>query len=397
MEENTNNLKNLLQNVAIIQKKYDDLAEYSGEHYNVFDILGVQSDELSHSAILTNLLDAKGKHGQKDTFLKLFIEQIIPSLEKSKYNDYINSFETEKGIANKEIHIGGLNFDTAEGGRVDIVVSSGNKHIVIENKIYASDQDQQLLRYNNHYKNDPILYLTLYGIKPSDTSKGNLVLGTDFICVSYKDDIANWLEKCIKEMVNKPIIRETLNQYLFLIKSLTNQSNNNKMSEEILNIMANNIGSSFEIYKNLNTLKTNLFLSFIEKIKDKLSNDININIADNIGSIHTSVSFSKINLNKIVNIELYFEGNDFSNVLIGACIDKTFFNIDLRTKFQEIFKSINFGKRKDYPNWYILYSYEIFDQINSSEFWIDLNSDFFVNSICKDLNLFIEAIDKTLK
>jgi hypothetical protein len=68
-------LKALLQNVAIIEKKYNDLAEYSGEHFNVFDILGVRSNELSHSSILTNLLDAKGKHGQKDVFLKLFLEQ----------------------------------------------------------------------------------------------------------------------------------------------------------------------------------------------------------------------------------------------------------------------------------------------------------------------------------
>ena len=55
------NLKNLLNQVSIIQKKYDDIAEYSGEHYNVFDILGVTANELSHSAIITNMLDAKGK------------------------------------------------------------------------------------------------------------------------------------------------------------------------------------------------------------------------------------------------------------------------------------------------------------------------------------------------
>lgn len=233
-------INNLLQQVSIIQKKYDDLAEYSGEHYNVFDILGIRSDELSHSSILTNLLDAKGKHGQKDIFLKLFIEQIHPLLEKSRYYEHINSFDTEKATAKKEIHIGGVKHETAEGGRVDIVVSSGNKHLVIENKIYAGDQDQQLLRYDNHYKNDPIIYLTLYGDEPSKASKGNLVLGTDFICISYHTDISNWLEKCIKEMTNKPIIRETLNQYLFLIKSLTNQSNNNKMSEEIIKIINSN-------------------------------------------------------------------------------------------------------------------------------------------------------------
>jgi hypothetical protein len=268
------NLKNLLQNVAMIQKKYDDLAEYSGEHYNVFDILGVRTNELSHSAILTNLLDTKGKHGQKDVFLELFLDIIKPRLENSKYKDHINSFVTKKARAKKEISIGGINYETAEGGRVDIVISSGNEHIVIENKIYAVDQDQQLLRYNNHYKNDPILYLTLKGDEPSETSKGSLILGVDFICVSYKDDITNWLEKCIKEMVNKPIIRETLNQYLFLIKSLTNQSNNNKMSEEIRNLIDEENVDSIVV---LNNELRNIITEIRREIFSRISYEINLN------------------------------------------------------------------------------------------------------------------------
>jgi len=83
------NLKNLLNQVSIIQKKYDDLAEYSGEHYNVFDILGVTGNELSHSAILTNLLNAKGKHGQKDLFLKIFLNLIKDKFEESSQKSLI--------------------------------------------------------------------------------------------------------------------------------------------------------------------------------------------------------------------------------------------------------------------------------------------------------------------
>jgi hypothetical protein len=280
-------INNLLQQISIIQKKYDDLAEYSGEHYNVFDILGVRSDELSHSAILVNLMDPKGKHGQKDTFLKLFIEQIKPSLENSKYSEHINSFDTERATANKEIHIGKVNSQTAEGGRVDIVVRSGDKHIIIENKIYAGDQDQQLLRYDNQYKNDPIIYLTLNGDTPSEASKGNLVLDTDFICISYKVDISNWLEKCIKEMANKPIIRETLNQYLFLIKSLTNQSNNNKMSEEILKILMKD-KDSFESAKLItNTVK-------------KIESDLNRKLDDLV----TLGNNDKLNIDHIIKLSL---------------------------------------------------------------------------------------------
>lgn len=268
-------LKALLQNVAIIQKKYNDLAEYSGEHYNVFDILGVRSNELSHSLILTNLLDAKGKHGQKDVFLKLFLEQINNRFkeEPHSYYNYLKNFNTSNSTANKEIHLGGVNFETVKGGRVDIVITSEQENIIIENKIYAGDQDQQLLRYNNHYKNQPIIYLTLDGKEPSDGSKGDLILNQDFICCSYQTDIKEWLEKCIKEMTNKPFIRETLNQYLILIQQLTNQSNNNKMSEEIRNLITvENVNLIPIINQELNNI--------IEEVKQKIFKSIGNPIID---------------------------------------------------------------------------------------------------------------------
>lgn len=347
-------INNLLQQVSLIQKKYDDLAEYSGEHYNVFDILGVRSDELSHSSILVNLMDTKGKHGQKDTFLKLFIEQIKPSLEKSKYSEHINSFDTEKAKANKEIHIGGVNLQTAEGGRVDIVVSSGNKHIIIENKIYAGDQNQQLIRYDNHYKNDPIIYLTLNGDIPSEYSRGNLVLGTDLICISYKVDITNWLEKCVKEMANKPIIRETLNQYLFLIKSLTNQTNNNKMSTEILKILMKD-KDSFDSFITLINSQDKLKA---EVLKKEFTDDVLQNIANKhsltlivdpgfySGAIYKGFSYKNEKLdNENLSIRFDYQSNNYRDDLFGLVyIDKTKItprSLILKEKFEKIFGTAN--------------------------------------------------------
>jgi len=356
-----NNIKNLLQQVSIIQKKYDDLAEYSGEHYNVFDILGVRSDELSHSAILTNLLDARGKHGQKDIFLKLFIEQINPFLEKSRYSEHINSFVTEKATAKKEIHIGGVKYETAEGGRVDIVVSSGCKHLVIENKIYAGDQDQQLLRYDNHYKNDPIIYLTLNGDEPSNASRGNLVLDIDFICISYKVEITNWLEKCIKEMVNKPIIRETLNQYLFLIKSLTNQSNNNKMSEEILKILMKD-KDSFDSFSTLinsqdklkaEILKKEFTENILQNIAMKYKLTLIVDEGFYFGVTYKGYLFKneKLEYENVV-IRFDYQSSNYRDSLFGlAYIDNT--KIDdlrsaiLKDKFEKIFGTAN--KSENFP------------------------------------------------
>lgn len=388
-------IKNLLQQVSIIQKKYDDLAEYSGEHYNVFDILGVRSDELSHSAILTNLLDSKGKHGQKDVFLKLFVEQIKPILEKSRYSNHINSFDTEKATAKKEIHIGGIKNESAEGGRIDIVVSSGNKHLIIENKIYAGDQDQQLLRYNNHYKDDPIIYLTRFGDEPSIASKGNLVLGTDFICISYHTDISNWLEKCIKEMANKPIIRETLNQYLFLIKSLTNQSNNNKMSEEIVKTMRLNIKSTFEISNNLNELRKSLFSSFIEKFIIMFSTEIEIKVDSEIWRKDKSIHIKNKKWENL-NIEIYFLGENFTNVCIGLIPSLRGSKLDeeFKNKISEFVSNLNFGKNQNYIGWYFFHNYNVFANTTKAEFWQNISTDEFVNKVFEDVNFLLDSIDE---
>jgi hypothetical protein len=353
-------IKSLLQKVSIIQKKYDDLAEYSGEHYNIFDILGVRSSELSHSAILVNLMNAKGKHGQKDTFLKLFIEQIMPALENSKYSQHINSFDTVKATAHKEIHIGEVNSQTAEGGRVDIVISSDNKHIIIENKIYAGDQDQQLLRYDNHYKNDPIIYLTLNGDTPGDASRGNLVLGTDFICISYKVDILQWLERCIKEMTNKPIIRETLNQYLFLIKSLTNQTNNNKMSDEIFKILMKDKDSfdSFTTLINSQTrLKAEILKKFATDILENIANKHGVSVIVDegfyFGETYKGFLFKNEKLeDKNLCIRIDYQSSNYRDVLLGlGYLDNTKIddskNLLIKEKFEKVFgtakKSGNFS------------------------------------------------------
>lgn len=230
-------ISNLLSQVGIVKKKYDDLAAYTGENYNLFSVLKIYTQELSHSAILGDLLNAKGKHGQKDTFLKLFLEGLPTFKEGSEQFKVLQNFKSDKSVVFIEKYAGKVNYQKEEGGRIDIVINDQKTNIIIENKILAGDQPLQLKRYNEWYKSAPIIYLTLNGKEPSDESKKDLKLNEHFICISYQENIKNWLEKCIKEMANKPIIRESLNQYLVLVKQLTNQSTNNKMKEETINIL----------------------------------------------------------------------------------------------------------------------------------------------------------------
>lgn len=401
-------IKNLLQQVSIIQKKYDDLAEYSGEHYNVFDILGVRRDELSHSSILTNLLNAKGKHGQKEIFLDLFLETIINAFKKdvtnvtkvqflNNFNNFID-FDTKKSTAEKEKFAGKVNYEAEQGGRIDIIINDGKNNIIIENKVDAGDQPLQLVRYYEYDKQAPIFYLTLDGKLPNGNSAKGLTLGKEFICISYQNEITLWLEQCIKEMTNKPIVRETLNQYLFLIKSLTNQSNNNKMSEEIIKIMKLNIESSFEISNNLNGLRKSLFSSFIEKLLNKFSAEIEIKVDSELWRKDKSIQIKNKNWGNL-NIEIYFVGDNYTNVHIGLIpsLRGSKLNEQFQNKILNFLSNLNFGKIVNNKGWYFYHSYNVFANTNKAEFWENLIEDEFVNKVFEDVDFLLKNINEVYK
>ncbi len=307
------NISNLLSQVSIIKNKYDDLAEYTGENYNVFNVLGIYNDELSHSKIIGDLLNAKGKHGQKDTFLRLFLKE-LPSFENnSSQFKVIKTFKTANSRVFIEKHIGKVNYENGEGGRIDILINDGKNNIIIENKVWAGDQYLQLVRYNNQDKNAPILYLTLEGKEPKTSSRDNLKLGETFICISYKDTIKKWLENCIKEMTNKPIIRESLNQYLVLVKQLTNQSTNNKMKEEIINLLI----KSPENLKAAKAISDN-YQNALKKINLKLINRLFL-FLNELG-IETSINLTEKS-NRVDDVFIPLKEFELEDVELGINIE----------------------------------------------------------------------------
>src|SRR5690554_847569 len=231
-------IENLLEKTEIIKKKYDDLAEYTCENFNVFNILRLDEKELMHSAFIANLLNVNGKHGQKDVFLKLFLNEIKKEgfIEESENKKRIEGFDTSKSSAKEEEYVGRVDYERGEGGRIDIVIKEGNNVIVIENKIGAGDQEVQLLRYNKFYPKAPIIYLTPFRDEPSDGSKGHLENNKDFICISYEQHIVNWIENCIKEMANKPTTKKTQNHNFNLLNQIPTQQPTIKMEKDPTNL-----------------------------------------------------------------------------------------------------------------------------------------------------------------
>lgn len=233
---NVNKLQILLSQILQITKNFEKMAKFSGENFNVFRTLKIESSEVRmHSALIGELLDPNGSHGQRDLYLKLFIKN-LESYDKLKNMN----FKTNSSHLEVEKYIGEINDEKTEGGRIDIFLEDcNNNHIIIENKIYATDQNNQLLRYYNFDKRSIILYLTLDGTKAHDYSTGGKLIKNSYLSISYAKEIIKWLEDCKKESVSLPIIRETISQYIYLIKYLTDQTIMSDVEKEIEQLIIN--------------------------------------------------------------------------------------------------------------------------------------------------------------
>lgn len=257
-------MQQLLDKVKAQIDLFEKHKELSGENFNIFSIMSMESDEVfTHSAIIAELLNPKGSHSLGSKPLELFIEQFINEEFK---------FLLENVSCIKEEHIGKINDDKTEGGRLDIVVKNSSGQIfVIENKIYASEQKNQLLRYYNKYENVKIFYLTLYGedSKQVVDNENNIL----YQAISYKSDILEWIQECVKYAYDKPMVREVLNQYIHLIKILTNQTTNKKMSEKIIKLIKKNLKASEEIHNNFEVAVEQIRKKFLKDLKKKFVNN----------------------------------------------------------------------------------------------------------------------------
>ena len=198
-----------------------------GKRFNVFSALNMCSDEMRlHSRLLATLLNPKASHGLGNEFLKLFLIALgLPE-------DYI-TYCKEQIV---ERTIGEVTETT--GGRIDIILEDRGHAVIIENKIYAGDQPNQLLRYYNYgvktfgENNFKLVYLTLYGSDPSPYSLGGEHF--EFIKLSYAQDILKLLEDFVPTQPQKPV-HSTIEDYITIIKQLTDQDMDTEYQQSIIN------------------------------------------------------------------------------------------------------------------------------------------------------------------
>ena len=214
-----------------------------------------------HSALISGFLNPLGNHYQGDVFLEEFLKCVGL---KEWFGD------TSNARVYKEYQ------------NIDMYITNGGQHIIVENKIWAGDQDKQIERYidkivkeqskdssdtessesktkqiNKAYDNTAVLYLTPYKLNPSKDSLGkweiqgdSLVSGDNkvrFKAISYKDEILKWIEKSQAKVGCITNLNAALLFYKDVVQIITNKKENTMSIENFLTDNKENMQENMEI------------------------------------------------------------------------------------------------------------------------------------------------------
>lgn len=339
------NIESLLKDVKTLVKQSKELSKLKGENFNIFSVLQIESNENNtHSRFLAELLSPKGSHDLSHTLLNHFVSQLPINKDEEKYS-VLKKINVASASVILEKHIGKKN--EKEGGRVDIIITDGRYSILIENKIYAGDQEYQIERYSNYKTSESIvLYLSLRGEEPTVKSKGELKNGKDFYCISYQHDITKWLEQCYKEAADRPILRETIKQYSILIKKLTGQLTTNEMTKKVRDLILNDIEVAEIVSENFKVVKQEVLEEIRESLKKKLLQDEHISEHYKITDERSRADDKNSKLwfyhkDLPESLQMYFgiepfsgRGNRRNHLFIGI--------IDIKSTYEELFKQNGF-------------------------------------------------------
>ena len=296
----TSNIDNLLKHLYIVYKEYKMLADRE-EKFNVFSALHKEHDERRlHSRFISVLLQPNGTHGMGNLFLSLFLKGLNYSGIIMDTNNTV--IESEESDDFEEVNKATLvNFklssntivyptekDKKENNNIDIqIIDRINKQcIIIENKIYAGDSNgaggEQLKRYIDHvvFKEKipidkiSVVYLTLDGHDPSKESVGDYYGKKDIILADYQHFIIDWLEKCLSYTSRAPFLRESLVQYIKLIKKMTvdNTSIEERQAyRELIGKSEENMNATKKLFQNFKHVKWHAVYDFWDALRSKIT------------------------------------------------------------------------------------------------------------------------------
>lgn len=263
-----NNVFEVMGNISskVMNKKHDTPGTM-----NIAEIMNRHHLENQHSNIISFLIDPEEIHNHPEYGTKF-----LDLLKKKGLN-----------ITGEKICNTVREDSTDDFRRIDIFVETENEYIIIENKVYADDQDNQIHDYIEYVKEKYsadekvfVVYLNPRGYEPSEKSispeeLANLKNEKRFITLSYSDDILNWLGQ-LEFKKDEDVLKAGIVQYIDVVQAITNKRKEVfKMNEEIANELFYEYGklSREELKEKLHLMNSfqdninlTLFINFFEEI-----------------------------------------------------------------------------------------------------------------------------------
>ena len=403
----TDDVKTLLEEVT---KKIETLHTaqtlYSRQlspKFNIFDY--INTNEMGLSNIIADLLNPDGNHAQQDVFLRLFIKHCLPTLEKRpNWQDFIDN------LKDTTVKVEEITWASNTRRRMDIYLHCTTKTqtygICIENKPYASDQQNQLKDYaleleKRHKDAWHIVYLSEFNNHPSQHSVDidtldNWITNNKFTGLQFSQ-LIDWLKECQLECQNHSVT-EFIGQLVKFIQQKFMGIEDMNEEQQILSLVIQNcqsIDTSMKIFHSVETMKKELIAQLksdlVSNYRDK-SYEMNL---DNIGigKRYEQVFFTLPNNIEFICFE--FQSSIFNSPILGIKIPspQALDNGKLNVIKSILADNLSDKNIKSSPLWPAYYEFQPYDWWSSSEPWQMIKKGEMANKILEE----VEAIYQLLK
>ncbi len=224
------------------------------------------------------MLNPFGSHKCGDIFLRKFLQTC----------EYDDNFIDEL-LSNARVTVTPNEYGRSESDQIDILVlNQYTRHaFFIENKINARDSNHDdrgqlegyyetlLGDYNIPAENINMVFLTMFGREPSDESYGtrhNEEIRNKCRIRTYNQLVIPWLERCLCDCIDKPFLRESILQYIKLIKKMTNDISIEERLElaKLIGKNEDNLKATKLLVENFKHIKWHAVADFWNELSERL-------------------------------------------------------------------------------------------------------------------------------
>lgn len=234
MQEQDSQILNRLNALCV---ELDKIKTIENRKANIFDAVGMERQEVKHSAFIAWLLDPYKPHGLGNKFLTEFCRNLFVNESSTVQQRNINALvlggvrdfnSLADFIGDKKLEVFRERVLVDSESRIDIYIESKatKTAVIIENKVFTDNHDDQLYRYieqldtyskakHNLIERRIFVYLTPLGTPPDDRQEHNQTHNM-YCLLSYKT-ILKIIEK-VKKYCAEQRVLFLMEDYIAMVK-----------------------------------------------------------------------------------------------------------------------------------------------------------------------------------